>query len=104
MYGRQLEERTFLLEKISVAGEVQTRRETLIEAVAVFLQRNSQLCTEFGIFLNVLADGAGVVLCHELPIEVLGKGIEVQPGPQAGAGGGFDVPVFRLRPAPELHY
>src|ERR1017187_9184259 len=83
MYGRQLEKRTFLLEKIPVAGEVQTRRETLIEALAVFLQRNSQLCTECGVFFNVLADRAGVVLFHESPIEVLGQGIEVQPRPHA---------------------
>src|ERR1039458_367481 len=102
MYGRQLEERTFPLEKIPVAGEIQTRHETLIEAVAVFLQRNSQLCTEFGVFFDVLADRASVVLFHESPIEVLGQGIEVQPGPHARDGGEIYALDFRLQPARDI--
>lgn len=36
MYRRQLEQRTFLLEKIPVAGKVQAWRETLIETVGIF--------------------------------------------------------------------
>src|ERR1700722_1248362 len=103
MHSGELEHAAFLPEIFPVSDEVEAGSKALVEATLVFLKGQGELLAETVVSLDVLADRPAVVLRDELPIEVFGKGIEVQTGPHARDGGEIDALDFRFQPGGDVN-